>query len=140
MLNQRFASGIFALGIMLCGAAMAPAQDYPSRPLRIVTGAAGGGSDATARQIAQGISGTLGQQIIVDNQPGLKQMETAGKAAPDGHTMLLSGASLWILPLLQKVPYDPVRDFSPVSLLLRDVNIVVVHPSVPVKTIGELIT
>lgn len=123
------------------GSTWVSAQSFPTKPVRIVTAAAGGGSDFTARLIAQGIAAPLGQPVIVDNRAsgGLIAGEVMAKSAPDGHTLFLGGASIWIYSLLQKVPYDFDRDFAPVSLLSRDVNILVVHPSVQANTVKELI-
>src|SRR5262245_29137354 len=83
------------------------AQSYPERPLRIVAGSAGGGADFIARLIAQGITGPLGQPVIVDNRPtGVIPPEIVSKAPPDGYTLLVSGSNFWIGPLLQATPYD----------------------------------
>src|SRR5688572_30031117 len=102
------------IGLMLVGASVASAQDYPSKPIRIVTSAAGGGSDFTARQVAQGISGPLGQPVIVDNRAGgIIAAEVVSKSPPDGYTLTVQGA-LWIVPLLSKAPYE-VSDFAPRS-------------------------
>ena len=114
-------------------------QDYPNKPIRIVTAAAGGGSDFTARQLAQGISGPLGQPVIVDNRPqGFIAVDVVSKAPSDGYTLTIQGASLWLSPLLRKVPYD-VADFSPISLVVREVFVVAVNPSVPANSVKDLI-
>ena len=138
MLISRFAAGILSVGMMVPGAGMVSSQDYPNKPIRIVTAAAGGGSDFTARLIAQGISGPLGQPVIVDNRTAIQASEAGSKAPPDGYTLLVAGGVLWTTPLLQKTPYD-VSDFSPLSLLVREVSVVAVHPSVPAKSIKEFI-
>ena len=135
----RLVVTMFSAGVML-SVSMTCAQNYPNKPIRIATGGAGGGSDFVSRQIAQGISGPLGQQVIVDNRGSLISVETAAKAAPDGYTLLVAGNPLWLLPLLQNVSFDPVRDFSPISLVSRAPSIVVVHPSVAVNSVRELIT
>ena len=140
MSTFRFGATCFAIVVSASAAHVATAQDYPSRPIRIVTAAPGGGSDFTSRQIAQGISGPLGQPVIVDNRgPGFIAGEVLNKALPDGHTLLVNGGSTWITPLLQKAPYDVVRDFLPLSLLTREVNIAAVHPAVPVQSVRELV-
>jgi hypothetical protein len=114
-------------------------QDYPVKPVRMVTAEPGGGNDFAARLIAQGLAGELGQRIIVDNR-GIGAAEIAAKAPPDGYTLLLYGNPLWLLPLLRNnAPYDAVRDFSPVTLAARSPLVVVVHPSVPARSIRELI-
>ena len=124
--------------VALCGAAAA--QDFPARPVRIVTATVGGTTDLVARLIAQGLTSSLGQQVIVDNRPpGIIPGEIVVKAPPDGYTLLFHGSSLWMMPLLQKVPFDPVKDLAPVTLASSTPNIVVVNPAVPAKTIKELI-
>jgi tripartite-type tricarboxylate transporter receptor subunit TctC len=120
-------------------AGFASAQEFPNKPIRIVTGAAGGGSDFGARLIAQGISASLGQQVIVDNRGGIIPNEVVSKSPPDGYTLLFSGQSLWIVPLMQSAPYDPIRDFSPVAIATSSPNVLVVHPSLRVKSVKELI-
>src|SRR4051812_19869795 len=91
------------------------AQAYPSKPIRIVTAAAGGASDSITRIIAQALTPNLGQQVIVENRGGIIQGQTVARAAPDGYTLLLS-ASVWTTPLLQETPFDPIRDFTPITL------------------------
>lgn len=114
-------------------------ENYPNRPVRVVTAEAGGGSDAALRMIAPGLASNLGQQVIVDNR-GIIAAELVAKAPPDGYTLLFSGATLWLLPILRDhVPYDPVGDFSAITLATRTPNILVVHPSLPVKSVRELI-
>ena len=108
--------------------------------MRIVTSAVGGTTDLVARLIAQGLTASLGQQVIVDNRPtGIIPGEIVVKAPPDGYTLLFHGSSLWMMPLLQKVPFDPVKDLAPVTLAASTPNLVVVNPAVPAKTIKELI-
>jgi tripartite-type tricarboxylate transporter receptor subunit TctC len=114
-------------------------QDYPAKTVRIVTAPAGGGNDFSARLVARGITGSLGQQVIVDNRPTVLAPEIVAKAAPDGYTVLLNGSSQWIGPLVEKVSYDPFRDFVPLTLVDRTPVILVVHPSLPVKTAKQLI-
>jgi tripartite-type tricarboxylate transporter receptor subunit TctC len=122
------------------GAAGASGQEYPNRMIKIVTAAAGGGSDFIARVLAQGIAGPLGQQIIIDNRgTGVLAGEAAVKAPPDGYTLTVQGGAFWTGPLLRKSSYDPVRDFVPVSLIVREVNILAVHPAVPAQSVQELI-
>ncbi len=117
------------------------AQTYPTRPVRIVTAGVGGGNDLVSRLIAQGISAPLGQQVIVENRGGgLIAGETAARAVPDGHTILVMSGSLWVGQLVRrKVPYDVLHDFMPITLADRAPNILVVHPSLPVRTVAELI-
>jgi tripartite-type tricarboxylate transporter receptor subunit TctC len=116
------------------------AQDFPARPVRVVTSAPGGSADLVARLIAQGLTASLGQHVIVDNRPtGVIPGEIVVKSAPDGYTLLFHGSSLWMMPLLQKVPFDPVKDLAPITLAASTPNLVVVHPAVAAKTIKELI-
>ena len=136
----RFVAWMLSFSLLAQFANALYGQAYPNKPVRIVTAAAGGGSDFIAREISQGISGPLGQQIIVDNRgTGVLAAEVASKAPPDGYTLLVSGGSLWITPLFRKTPYDPVRDYSPISLIVREVNVLAVHPTLPAKSIKELI-
>ena len=141
MLILPFVVRMFPLGLMVLGAGVVSGQDYPNKPIRIVTAAAGGGSDFMARQVAQGISGPLGQPVIVENRGGgIIPVDYVSKAPPDGYTLLVQGAVAWVAPLLlRKAPYDMVRDFSPISLLVKEVYLVAVHPSLPVKSVRELI-
>ena len=139
MLNLRFVVWMLSAGLPVFGAGVVCAQDYPSKPIRIITGTAGGGSDFVARIVAQGISAPLAQPVIIDNRAGGAFGDVVPKTPPDGYTVFLGGANLWILPLLQKVNYDFVRDSSPISLLVKEVNVLVVHPSLPVKNVKELI-
>jgi tripartite-type tricarboxylate transporter receptor subunit TctC len=118
----------------------AHAQEFPTRPVRIVTSAVGGATDLVARLIAQGLTASFGQQAIVDNRPtGIIPGEIVVAAPPDGYTLLFHGSSLWMMPLLQKVPFDPVKDLAPITLASSTPSLVVVHPAVPAKTIKELI-
>jgi len=124
---------------MLAAPGMVFCQDFPSKPIRIVTSQPGGGNDFVARVIAQGFGDSLGQRMLVDNR-GLIAAEVVAKAAPDGYTLLLYGDPFWLAPFLRDgVPYDPVKDFSPVSLAVSVANILVIHPSLPVKTVKDLI-
>ena len=135
----RFLAGIVPVGLLILGAGLASGQDYPNKPIRIVTGATGGGSDFTARIAAQGISGPLGQSVVVENRTVLLATEAVAKAPSDGYTLVVNGNSLWILPMLQKTGYDATRDFSPISQLVREFTVLAVHPSLPVKSVKDLI-
>jgi tripartite-type tricarboxylate transporter receptor subunit TctC len=120
------------------------AQQYPSRPVRlIVPQSPGGSTDLVARAVAQRLTETLGQNVIVDNRPGagsLNGTELVAKATPDGHTVLVVAASFTINPAIRKkLPFDPVRDFTPVSQLVTLPHILVVHPSVPATSVKEFI-
>jgi tripartite-type tricarboxylate transporter receptor subunit TctC len=120
--------------------AAACGQEQSGKTIRIVTTAVGGGGDFVARLLAQSISGPLGQPVIVDNRAaGVIVGELVLRAPPDGHTLLVASNSFWIGPLLEKTPYDPIRDFAPISLASSAPNILVVHPSLPVKSVKDLI-
>ena len=127
-----------ALALWAASARFAAAQSYPNKPLHIITSEPGGGNDIAARMIAQAMSVSLGQQVIVDNHgaaSGAIAGEMVARAAPDGYTLLLYGSNIWLLPFLRNsVPYDPVRDLAPVTLAVRAPNILVVHPALPVKS------
>jgi tripartite-type tricarboxylate transporter receptor subunit TctC len=131
-----------SVAAVLSAAAVVPAaaQGYPERPVRVVTSGAGGGLDVAARLIGPHLGAGLGQQVVIDNRAsGVIPGEIVSKAAPDGHTLLFFGSTFWIGPLIQKAPYDPVRDFSPISLTNRAPSLLSVHPSVPAKTVAELV-
>lgn len=125
----------------------APAQSadsYPVKPVRLVTPfPPGGGTDILARALAPRMSESLGGSVIVENRSGaggLVGIEAVARAAPDGYTLLLVSGSLTIIPsLFPNVRYDPVKDFTPVTLATRQPYIAVVHPSLPAKNIRELI-
>ena len=131
-----------ASNVVLMFAAPVASQVFPNKPLRIVTAEVGAGADIIARLIAQGLTINLGQQVLVENRGGsvIIPVESVVKAAPDGYSLLLHGSTVWLLPFLQQnVPYDPVRDLSPVTLVANSPNILVVHPSLPVKSVRALI-
>jgi tripartite-type tricarboxylate transporter receptor subunit TctC len=121
-------------------ASIVSAQDFPNRPIRIVTQLPGGGADFMSRLIAQGIAPALGQPVIVDNRPtGTIQGEVVSRATPDGHTLYVIGAILWTYPLLRPTPYDVVRDFAPISQIVKEVSILVASPALPAKSVKEVI-
>jgi tripartite-type tricarboxylate transporter receptor subunit TctC len=123
----------------LCAGA-ACGQNYPLKPVRIVTSVTGGSLDLTARLIAPKLAERLGQQVIVDNRGGVLSMELVAKAPADGYTLLIASGSLWISQFLRdNVAWDALRDYAPISLLATSPNIIVVHPSLPVRSIRELI-
>lgn len=137
----HYCAYVVLIGTAVAAVEPACGQGFPNKPVRIVTAGVGGGSDFLARLIAQGISGSLGQQVIVANYPsGVIPGLTVSKSPPDGYTLLVAGPILWIGPLLRDdTPYDPVRDFSPIATLVTEPNVLVVHPSLPVKTASELV-
>jgi tripartite-type tricarboxylate transporter receptor subunit TctC len=130
--------------IALLLSATAAAQDYPKRPVRFVVPLPPGGSpDLTARTIAGGLAATWPHQIVVDNRPGAHHnlaAEIVAKSAPDGHTWLLTTDNiLTVNPHIDKVPFDPFRDFTPVTQHARILFLLTVHPSVPAKSVKELV-
>ena len=125
------------LGLSVSGAVFA--QTYPVKPVRIVTVAPGSANDIVARLIAQEIRGSLGQPVVVDNR-GTVAAELVARAPADGYTLLLYGSAVWLSPLIRSTtPYDPVKDFAPITLVASSPNVVVVHLSLPVKSARELI-
>ena len=120
------------LSAVILGSSYGFAQTYPTKPIRIVTAEVGGGADFVARILSAALPAGLGQPVIVENRPGAGgaiAFETVARAAPDGYTLLLFSNGMWTLPLLQKVNYDPVKDFAPVSMTDSVPNLLVVHPS-----------
>ena len=140
-LPTRIAAAVLAA--LLC-AGTALAQDYPNRPIRIIVPfSAGGAVDGPMRAVAQELSKQLKQQIIIDNKPGAGATigsEMVAKAAPDGYTLLLASQTNAIsATLYNKLSFNPVGDFAPISLLGREPGVLVVHPSQPVKNVAELV-
>ena len=138
--SWRMPAGVF----LLCLPLMVVAQSYPVKPIRlIVPSAPGGGADVTARIIAPELSVLLRQPVVIENRAGAGTMiggEAVARAAPDGYTLLLATAPLSINPAMyKKVPYDATRDFAHIAQVVALPNLLVAHPSVPVKNIRELI-
>ena len=134
---------VIACAALACVAAV-HAQQYPSKAVRIVVGfPAGGAVDMLARALGQQLTQTLGQQFVVDNRGGASSVigtEIVAKSPPDGYTLLVvSGAHAVNPGLFKKLPYDTERDFAPISLIAASSYILVVHPSLPVKSVAELI-
>jgi tripartite-type tricarboxylate transporter receptor subunit TctC len=131
--------------IALIAPVAAVGQGYPDKPIRVIVPVpAGGTPDVVARMVAPGLSNLLGQQLVMDNRGGaggLIGAELAAKAIPDGYTLFFSSpGSLTILPHLQKhVAYDTLRDFLPISLVSIGPFLLITHPSVPAKTVKELV-
>jgi len=141
MSDGRLTAGLaLALALILVPIAVC-AQEYPARPVRLVTAEVGGGHDLAARLIGQGLTANLGQQFIVDNRAGaMVAGQYVAKAPPDGYTLLIFGSSLWLMPFMRSnVPYDVVRDFIPIGLEVNSPILLVVHPALPVKSVKELI-
>jgi tripartite-type tricarboxylate transporter receptor subunit TctC len=139
MTQVRLALGIFAYGLLMVSAGPASGQGFPAKPVRVVTAEAGGGNDFVARLVQPGLTAGLGQAIIIENRSGILSGETVAKAPPDGYTVLLTGSTFWVQPFFREVPYDAIKNFSPITMATRSPNILVVHPSLPVKSVKELI-
>jgi tripartite-type tricarboxylate transporter receptor subunit TctC len=145
---QALGAAVVGMPLLVSGPGMVSAgaaDDYPSRPLRaIVPNAPGGGSDISGRIVANALGEALGQQVVVDNRPGAGGtlgVSTAARAQPDGYTVLMGNISTHGInvAVLKNLPYDPVRDFAPVSMLGTTPNVLVVHPAVPAKSFKEFI-
>ncbi len=132
------------LALASVSAEVALAQNYPNRPIRLVVASTpGGASDILARMLAQKLLEDLGQQVVVDNRGGASGVigtDIVAKAVPDGYTILIIQPSLTINPsMIAKLPYDAVRDFAPVSLVVDAAQVMTVNPAVPAKNVKELI-
>ena len=139
MRSLRLVAELLSVTIMVLCAAAGRAQDqYPSKVVRIVTAAPGSNNDWGARLLGDEISPSLGHRVIVENRGGLAA-EVVSKAPPDGYTVLFYGPAAWTLQLFRGVGYDPVRDLAPVTLAMSSPIVLVVHPSLPVKSVKELI-
>ena len=136
---------MFIIAACVLAGPQAGAQTYPAKPIRLVLPyPPGGGSDTIARPLAQRLAAGLGQQVIVDNRGGASGnigMELAAKSPPDGYTIAMAlTAQLAVNPsLFKKLPYDPVKDFAPITLMANGPYILVVHPSLPVKSVKEFV-
>ena len=135
---------LVALAVLLCTAAAAAAQGYPTRPVRLVVGfTPGGGVDINARLLAPKLSEYLGQQVIVENKPGASTNianEFVAKSAPDGHTLLINTSAIAInMSLFRNLPFDTLRDFAPVSIVSESPNVLVVNAKLAAQNVKELI-
>lgn len=135
---RRFAMQLIVMLLVFGGAQGIAAEHFPAKPIRVVTTAPGGSSDIVLRLISPLLNAAWGQPLVIDNR-GLIDAEIVSNAPPDGYTYLLDGSSTWITPLLQKTPYDPVKDLAPVMIVASTPNVMVVHISVPVNSVNELI-
>ena len=133
---------VTAVSMLTAGGAAA--QNYPTKPLRVIVPfPPGGATDILGRFMAQKLGETFGQQVVVDNRPGANGtlgLDLGAKAAPDGHTLVIGQAgNLAISPNLTKTSYHPLRDFAPITLLISSPHVVAVHPSLPVKSLKDLV-
>jgi len=137
---MKLAGTLAWLALALTAGGMAFAQEYPARPIRIVTSEPGGGGDFISRTIGQGVSAALRQPIIIENRGGgILPAIYVAKTTADGYTLLCASGVMWIGPLLRSVSYDPVRDFSPISLAVSSPNILVAYSGLPANSVKELI-
>src|SRR5438552_1870077 len=130
--------------LCFCACQALAQADYPSRPVRIIVPSPpAGGTDIVGRVLADHFTKAFGQQFFVENKPGagnLIGIEAAARSAPDGYTLLMTASTLALNSVLYKqVPYDPVRDFAPITLAATAPNILIVHPAVPAKRLAEFI-
>jgi tripartite-type tricarboxylate transporter receptor subunit TctC len=135
---------VVAFALSFTAAAVHAQQKFPSRPIRVIVPLPPAGTtDIAARIVTQKLSEALGQPVIIDNRPGAGTTlgsALVARAAPDGHTLLFASISLaTTVPLYRNLPYDPVKDFSPIAPIGQSLYVVAVHPSVPVKSVQELI-
>ena len=137
---RLFVAAVIGMLATLCGA-----QSYPVKPIRmIIPYPPGGGTDFFARTLGAKLSESLGQPLVMEQRPGAGGVigaEVASKAAPDGYTLVIGQASNFAINqhLMGKLPYDPIRDFSPISLIGGSPNLLVVHPSLPVRAVKDLV-
>lgn len=140
---MKYAAALLALLLSAFTAVPAGAQSWPARPVRLVVPfAPGGGSDFIGRVIARKLSGSIGQQVIVENKPGAGSnlgAEFVVRSQPDGYTILLTPASYTVNPSLYKLSWDALKDITPIIQLSQGPFVVAVNPSLPAKTLGELV-
>jgi tripartite-type tricarboxylate transporter receptor subunit TctC len=134
----RLIASTFLVSAMVCGADLSLGQNYPNKPIRIVTGGIGGSADLVARFIGYELTGPLGQPVIIDNRGGLLPQQVVAQAHPDGYTLLLHSSATWLNPLMQETSYDPIKDFLPITSVTSSSSILVVHPSLRLKSVQQL--
>ncbi len=143
--SRNICNALLTLSATVCTAGVAEAQSpaYPTKPIRMIIALApGGGTDTIGRYLAQKMSEAWGQNVVSDNRPGAGgsiASELVAKAPPDGYTMLTNSSGITITPSIMKLGYDPRKDLLPVSLAVISPGVLVVHPSLPVKSVQELI-
>ena len=129
--------GWFVVTALLASGVLA--QDYPTKPIRVFTSGVGGSSDRAARIFAPALSAALGQQVVIDARAAPISMEQTAKAAPDGYTLIVAGSGIITAPLLQVPPQEPLKDFAAITLAVSAPSVITVHPTMPVKTVKQLI-
>jgi tripartite-type tricarboxylate transporter receptor subunit TctC len=142
--SQRIVRALAALGLIAAPAPAVAQTGFPAKPIRLLVGFVPGGfTDLAGRAVAQGLTESFGTQVIVENRPGANgaiAAELTARAAPDGHTFYMASPGHTTNPILQsKIQYDPVKDFTPLSQFANIPNVLVIHPSVPSKTLKELL-
>jgi tripartite-type tricarboxylate transporter receptor subunit TctC len=143
-LPRMNAGGLVSLLVLSLAAACVQAQPYPTKTVRLLVGySPGGGTDVLSRVLAKYLSESFKQSVVVENRPGaggILATELTAKAAPDGHTLMTTPSTHAINPgLYAKLPYDPLKDFTTIGLIATSPNAFVVHPSLPVKSVRDLI-
>lgn len=147
MPNRLLAVFRLFAGLSACAGLLALdsfAQTFPVKPIRIIVGfSPGGAADVTARLVGQKLSDEIGQNVIVENRPGASGLIANGRVAsspPDGYTLVMVSSAAAIMPALRaNLPYDVERDLTPVCLVVKSSHVLLVHPSVPVRTVAELV-
>lgn len=142
MLLSRLVVGTCCAAAWVLGTDFVSGQPYPNKAVRLVTGTPASSTDIASRLIADGLTVSLGQPVIVENRGGGGPVAgpRVANAAPDGYSIFLYGSTLWLTPLLQPdASYDPIRDFAPITLALSSPSVLVVHPSVAANSTKELI-
>ncbi len=139
--RRSLVASLLTAGVVALAAGPAAAQDFPSKPIRIIASPPGGANNFVARLVGQGLNDSLGWTVIVDNRPsgGFIQGDLLMRSPADGYTLLVTAGSFTIGPLFEKAPYDVVRDFVPVTLVATSPSVLTVHPSMPVKSVRQLI-
>jgi tripartite-type tricarboxylate transporter receptor subunit TctC len=135
---------VLIVSLWASGTVQAQSQSFPSKPIRMVVGfAPGGGTDVTARAVVQELSEALGQRVVIDNRPGANGIvgtELVARSPADGYTILMVNLGYTVNPgMYKKLPYDTIRDFAPISLVVLLPNILVTHPSLPTRTFPEFV-
>ena len=139
MLKAELGAGLLSIGMLAMSPGVALGQTYPDKPIRLFGSLPGGGSDLIMRLIAPSLRNTLGQPVIIENRPVFLLGEIGSKAPPDGYSVFVVGTSFMIGHLLRETSWDPLRDFAPVTLADAGPGVLIVHPSLPVKSVKELI-
>ena len=140
MSNHRFPAVLLPAILIALSAGSVQAQDFPTKPIRIVTAAAGGTGDFTTRTLARGITDSIGWTVVVENRPGgLAAIETAFKSPPDGYTLLVDSMAFLVGPLKPKLFYDMAVDFLPVAMLASSPTVLIVHPSLGTKSVKDVV-